>query len=398
MSKLINMTGWVMKEHGIPDSLITVIDRAKNNNTTVMWNCKCECGNVFVAQSQNIRNGNTKTCGCRPSGKKNLIDITGWKMWEHGISDSRVEVISREGVNNNHSATWLCKCSCGKIFTTAGENLRSGKTKSCGCYKYDNNIIDMSNWVMQEHGVPNSQLTVKKYAGNLDKNHRRTYWLCKCNCGNDVVARADNIRNGNVISCGCYTSQRCRDFFSKLNAKNLLNQKFNKLFVKELVGSKLTQAGGKVWLCICECGNTIQATTTELTHNLIQSCGCDKKLNISKGEIKIKDILDQHKITYLHNKAFFKDLVGDNNDVLRYDFILFNNDTPHRLIEFDGLQHYQAIEFFGGEEGFIKRYKYDQIKNHYALEHNIPLIRIPYYEIENINLDMLMNNTYLVRG
>lgn len=260
-------------------------------------------------------------------------------------------------------------------------------------------FIDMTGWVMKEHGVPNSKLTVKKYTGNLDKEHRRTYWLCKCDCGNDVIARADNIRNGNVVSCGCYTRQRCYEFFSQLNAKNLLNQKFNKLYVKENVGSRKSQAAGKLWLCVCDCGNTIEATTTELTCNLITSCGCDKTSYMSKGEQLIEKILIENKIDYLYNTSYFKDLIGDFNRSLRYDFILFDKyNLPYRIIEFDGIQHYKIIKYFGGEEGFIKRYKYDQIKNNYALEHNIPLVRIPYYEIDNINSELLFNNTYLIRG
>ena len=45
MGNIIDMTGWVMKEHGVPDSRITVINRAPNKNKHVYWNCKCECGN-----------------------------------------------------------------------------------------------------------------------------------------------------------------------------------------------------------------------------------------------------------------------------------------------------------------------------------------------------------------
>jgi hypothetical protein len=54
------------------------------------------------------------------------------------------------------------------------------------------------------------------------------------------------------------------------------------------------------------------------------------------------------------------------------------------LIEFDGRQHYEPIEFFGGEEKYISRKKNDQIKTNYCLKNNISLLRIPYWDYDNI--------------
>lgn len=35
-------------------------------------------------------------------------------------------------------------------------------------------------------------------------NHgRRTMWNCRCDCGNEVVVRAENLQSGNSKSCGC---------------------------------------------------------------------------------------------------------------------------------------------------------------------------------------------------
>ena len=48
------------------------------------------------------------------------------------------------------------------------------------------------------------------------------------------------------------------------------------------------------------------------------------------------------------------------------------------LIEYDGLQHFKPIDYFGGQEKFEYLQKCDEIKNNYAKEHNIPFIRIPY--------------------
>ena len=71
MSKLIDMTGWVMSEHGVPDSRLTVLQRVEDHVTSSgqrspQWLCECSCceHKQIVARGANIRNGITKSCGC----------------------------------------------------------------------------------------------------------------------------------------------------------------------------------------------------------------------------------------------------------------------------------------------------------------------------------------------
>jgi hypothetical protein len=64
---------------------------------------------------------------------------------------------------------------------------------------------DMTGWVMSEHGVPNSRLTVVKRADDHVQTNgiHRARYLCKCQCGNEVIARGDIIKSGKIKSCGC---------------------------------------------------------------------------------------------------------------------------------------------------------------------------------------------------
>lgn len=71
MSRLIDMTGWIMSEHGVPDSKLTVIKRVEDRITPngcvkTQWLCECNCNehNQIIATSQNIRRGIVKSCGC----------------------------------------------------------------------------------------------------------------------------------------------------------------------------------------------------------------------------------------------------------------------------------------------------------------------------------------------
>ncbi len=51
---------------------LTVLERTKNQGIQPTWLCQCECGNQIVTQAGNLKNGNTKSCGClkKETGKK----------------------------------------------------------------------------------------------------------------------------------------------------------------------------------------------------------------------------------------------------------------------------------------------------------------------------------------
>lgn len=75
MGKKIDMTGWIMKEHGVPNSRLTVIAEDKeyklqNNKKGIFWKCKCECGNIIIANGTYIRNGDRLSCGCKHNESK----------------------------------------------------------------------------------------------------------------------------------------------------------------------------------------------------------------------------------------------------------------------------------------------------------------------------------------
>lgn len=68
-----------------------------------------------------------------------FIDMTGWKMWEHGVPNSRLIVKKRIenkiGKNGKKQAQWLCECNCGsgKDVIAVTADIKNGSVKSCGC-------------------------------------------------------------------------------------------------------------------------------------------------------------------------------------------------------------------------------------------------------------------------
>ena len=66
---------------------------------------------------------------------------------------------------------------------------------------------DMTGWLMSEHGVPDSKLTVIKQVDDYISPRGRhvARWLCKCNCtdGKEIVVKGNDLVRGAIKSCGC---------------------------------------------------------------------------------------------------------------------------------------------------------------------------------------------------
>ena len=140
----------------------------------------------------------------------------------------------------------------------------------------------------------------------------------------------------------------------------------------------------------CDCGTMVSVPTNSLTSGNTSSCGC---INYSIGEKNIKHILDINNISY---KAQWS---CPELELKRFDFAILDiNKNVIRLIEFDGKQHFNDISgIWNSKESLTNIQQRDKVKNEYALSHNIPLVRIPYWERDNITMEMINEDKYLVR-
>ena len=107
--------------------------------------------------------------------------------------------------------------------------------------------------------------------------------------------------------------------------------------------------------------------------------GCPHCKCLSKGENKISKILNKNNINFIKEHSF-----EDCKNIKRLPFDFYLPDG-NICIEYDGIQHFRPVDFFGGEEYFKERQKIDDIKTKYCDDNNIYLIRIPYTEYGNID-------------
>lgn len=146
--------------------------------------------------------------------------------------------------------------------------------------------------------------------------------------------------------------------------------------VEDLVGNEYTfldyyrGAFAKIKVKHNKCGNIYEVRPTDFISHQSRCPYC----NSPKGETIIGKILDSLNIDYEYQKTF-----SNLKDVqpLSYDFFIPDQAI---LIEYQGKQHYQAIDYFGGEDQFKLQRKHDKMKADYAKGHSYNLIAIPYTE------------------
>jgi len=128
-------------------------------------------------------------------------------------------------------------------------------------------------------------------------------------------------------------------------------------------------------------------------NNHLHGNGCSKCANqkfLSIGANKILELLKKKKLRYELEKSF-KDCINlKTNELLFFDFYI---PYLNLLIEYDGKQHFNK-KCFGQGEKELKYIQYkDQLKTNYCKKKGINLLRIPYWEISNI--EVILQNYFI---
>lgn len=206
--------------------------------------------------------------------------------------------------------------------------------------------------------------------------HKR--WKCRCPvCNNIFITGSQHLRDKNkpISMCfNCATHQY----------DDLSGQKFGKLLV--LKRDKNTDNKRVKFICQCECGSIVSVQANHLTSGEIQSCGC----LISGGENRISEILTNYGVSFEKQKIFTN---CKNKRYLRFDFYIPDKKI---VIEYNGVQHYEPVDMFGGLEGFLYINNNDYIKRNYCRNNGIKLYTIDYKENIEESLVRILSNEEIV--
>lgn len=274
-----------------------------------------------------------------------------------------------------------CRCECGTIISTRYSSVKSGHTKGCG--QKHRRYQDLT-------GLRFNKLVVLKQGPDeivktLGTRHIR--WYCQCDCGNEVLTRGTSLRNGHTQSCGCLHSEANYG----LGLIDLSGQKFGRWIVLYRDGSVLEPRGrySPLWMCECECGEKRRVRGSTLRNGNSLSCGCYKfdvlqekaKLGFGLSELELNTarVLDDFGV-YYEPQYIFKDLKSAKGYPLSFDYMVYHDGDPIFLIECQGRQHYEPVDYFGGENQFKIQVANDNLKRSYVKSIGLDLIEIPYTE------------------
>lgn len=122
MPKRKNLTGQKFRK-------LTVVEYASPEQYgSGMWKVRCDCGSSLVVRGNDLKSGNTKSCGCLRRS-----DLTGQKY-------GKLTVIGFAEIRNK-TAYWKTVCDCGRRKTLPGPQIKNGSIRSCNCLKGDVRVI-----------------------------------------------------------------------------------------------------------------------------------------------------------------------------------------------------------------------------------------------------------------
>lgn len=89
-------------------------------------------------------------------------------------------------------------------------------------------------------------------------------WLCRCDCGNEVLVFSYFLTHGIRRSCGCMRNDSRKS--------DLAGQRFGRLTAIRATGQR--KHNRIVWECLCDCGNVVNVRSDNLVSGETKSCGC----------------------------------------------------------------------------------------------------------------------------
>ena len=282
-------------------------------------------------------------------------------------------VLEETNKRKNKSIVWKCQCDCGSIVEYSTKELRSDgiiQCPNCGHNRKPNEGLTENILNKKFNHLTVIEKTNKKAGGKI-------LYKCQCDCDeqNIIYVNRTDLISGHTTSCGC--SRRKYKKGEMVNNRQII----------DYIGAK-NDNRHHYYKCKCLlCGCEYEALAQTLNNTI--SCGCQKSI----GEYNIAQILQANNIKYVREFCF-------PNTNLRFDFAIYDdNNCLLRLIEFDGEQHYEQNVKNSGWNTYEK-YQYtlthDLLKNTLAKENQVPLIRIPYWQRDNITIEILFGDQYLI--
>lgn len=136
---------------------------------SIVWKCKCDCGNLIEVGRDKLLSGGTTSCGCgrKPPRK----DYLGKRF---GMLTVTGHAGKKGGVHY-----WRCQCHCGNQTEVSQSNLQSGQI-SCGCIQNQRPGLNFVDGTFVE-GIQSNTLSKANTSGirGVYFNKKRGKWIAQ---------------------------------------------------------------------------------------------------------------------------------------------------------------------------------------------------------------------------
>lgn len=134
--------------------LTVVAEAGRDNWGAVLWQCRCECGQMITVRGSFLTQGTVRYCGHCPGPDP---------AFRPDQRIGRLTVVRQEGRSRHGDIMWRCQCDCGNVKVLPASALRSGNTQSCGCLR-----VEVSTLRALTHGLSGSPI-YRRWTGMIGR-------------------------------------------------------------------------------------------------------------------------------------------------------------------------------------------------------------------------------------
>lgn len=195
--------------------LIVMQETTLRKNNSVVWDCRCDCGNYLQLSTKELRSDGVqmcKNCGISREPKANLIaSIVGEKYGFLRVLEKTSQI------NKSGKILYKCVCDCGEIVYRDSTSLKRNLSPYCG-------KLGCPTQLKYHIGDIINNKKILSYIGSLKNNSKRFYYEVECQkCGRIYNALAQTVDKTN--SCGCEHSIGEKNICELLIKNNIPFQK-----------------------------------------------------------------------------------------------------------------------------------------------------------------------------
>jgi len=290
----------------------------------------------------------------------NILDM--WRVKENGKTRIWLKII----------------CDKGHVYNVLYDNY-----KKCGCHECRKTYMSIKNRIYSFEEI------------EAQCNKKNLKWINKDEVQNNLnrknVFILECIKCGHILKCNIthlFSDRKCGNCSNNIKkpierVKDELKSVYNDEY--ELFGEYNGSREQNIFIHN-KCGNTFNSSLYNLLNGRSSCPYCQN--NTSIGETQINSYLGNNNNNNIYYEPHYWFSDCRNINPLPFDFVIFNNikkEAIKLIIEFDGRQHYEPVDRFGGLKCYLQTKINDTIKNNYCLQNKIRLLRIPFWEFKNIN-------------